>query len=194
MIEFDVCQREHTRQVGYAYRDGRDVRHYPTRLPINAHLFQLEPVPASQALNPSGSAEEEEHASSDSDSHSYLDGNVSNAAPSDREGSSDEEENSSSEEDQEQSNDSSGADNNDNDHERDESDAETGDSDEESSGSQFSASTDHSELRRLSRRTRAPKAHGEVDDQAQVKLKCPLCFEDKSDLSCGRCGHVFCTP
>ena len=35
----------------------------------------------------------------------------------------------------------------------------------------------------------------EVDASAStaVKFTCPICHEEKSNLSCGTCGHVFCT-
>ena len=158
-------------------------------------LFELEPVPVSQAINAASSDEDNENASSGSETHSYLDGNVSNAALSDREGSSDEEEHTSSEEDREQSDDNSDADNDGNggESERHDSDMEVGDSDDESSGSQFSSSSGFSELRRAAATQSRPKALTEGDDHMQVRFKCPLCFEEKSDLSCGKCGHVFCT-
>ena len=39
-----------------------------------------------------------------------------------------------------------------------------------------------------------PVVNAANESDSQLKANCPLCFEDRSDLSCGSCGHVFCTP
>lgn len=153
------------------------------------------------------SSDEELGEAADSDSeHSFLEGNVSNAA------SDSSEINTSSDEEahvisrlphRRQSVIVISDESEDEDDIEDESNAGSDSGDERAVTSQASSSdvdasdsdSGYSDLSCGSGAMSVVEEEEEVDASANssAKFTCPICQEEKSNLSCGKCGHVFCT-